>query len=160
MYKNLKIGQKLFVGFATVTLLSIIMIAFALLSLNNVGGLTHQLFAGPYVSTTESLGIKHDLNVIGKDIRSAIIEENVNKYLDSIDSTEAQLEARIAKIKEVFTGDAALVTAVEQAEVELANERDAILSALKMRDYEKATQLLGQDYALIYTKTNEAADAL
>ncbi|MEG1476964.1 MAG: methyl-accepting chemotaxis protein, partial [Oscillospiraceae bacterium] len=65
MYKNLKIGQKLFVGFATVTLLSIIMIAFALFSLNNVGGLTHQLFTGPYVSTTEALGIKHDLNAIG-----------------------------------------------------------------------------------------------
>ncbi|MEG2500848.1 MAG: HAMP domain-containing methyl-accepting chemotaxis protein [Oscillospiraceae bacterium] len=160
MYKNLKIGQKLFAGFATVTLLSIIMIAFALLSLNNVGGLTHQLFAGPYVSTTESLGIKHDLNVIGKDIRSSIIEENVNKYLGAIDENKAHLDARIAKIKEVFTGDAALVTAVEQAEAELANERDAILSALKMRDYKKATQLLGQDYALIYTKTNEAADAL
>ncbi|MEG0485018.1 MAG: methyl-accepting chemotaxis protein [Oscillospiraceae bacterium] len=160
MYRNLKIGQKLFVGFATVTLLSIIMIAFALLALNNVGGLTHQLFTGPYVSTTEALGIKHDLNAIGKDIRSSIIEENVNKYLEAIDANKAHLDARIAKIKEVFSGDAALVTAVEQAEAELSSEREKILNALKARDYEKATQLLGQDYAQIYLKTSAAADAL
>ncbi|MEG1869886.1 MAG: methyl-accepting chemotaxis protein [Oscillospiraceae bacterium] len=160
MFKNLKIGQKLFVGFATVTVLSVAMIIFALFSLNNVGNLSHQLFSGPYVSTTESLGIKYDLNAIGKDIRSGIIDKDINKYLPTINANKAQLDERIARIKAVFGGEPTLVLAVETAEKELAQEREKVLSAIKAGDYDKAVHLLNTSYATVYGKTADAADAL
>ncbi|MEG0564668.1 MAG: methyl-accepting chemotaxis protein [Hungatella sp.] len=160
MYKNLKIGVKLFLGFATVTLLSVVMIVFALFSLNNVGGLTHKLFSGPYVSTTESLGIKYDLNAIGKDIRSGIIDKDINKYMPTITANKQQLDARIEKIKAVFGGDPALVTAVEASEQALEKERESVLAAINAGEYEKAVTLLNTSYAEVYQKTSDAADVL
>ncbi|MEG0764048.1 MAG: HAMP domain-containing methyl-accepting chemotaxis protein [Oscillospiraceae bacterium] len=160
MYKNLKIGKKLFIGFAVVTLLSVIMIAFALYSLNNVGGLSHQLFSGPYVSTTESLGIKYDLNAIGKDIRSGIIGKNIDVYMEAINTSKTRMEGRITKIGEVFGGDPALVTAVADCEKALNIEREIVLKEIKSGNYEKAVSVLNTSYADAYKKTEVAVDAL
>ncbi|MEG2929345.1 MAG: methyl-accepting chemotaxis protein [Oscillospiraceae bacterium] len=160
MYKNLKIGKKLFIGFAVVTLLSIIMIGFALLSLNNVGGMAHQLFSGPYVSTTESLGIKYDLNAIGKDIRSSIISKDIGSYMEAIDASKVRLEGRIAKIQEVFGGDPALVTAVADSEKALTVEREAVIKEIKSGNYDRAVNLLNTSYAAAYKKTEAAVDVL
>ncbi|MEG2087454.1 MAG: MCP four helix bundle domain-containing protein, partial [Angelakisella sp.] len=160
MYKNLKIGKKLFVGFAVVTLLSVIMITFALYSLNNVGGLSHQLFSGPYVSTTESLGIKYDLNAIGKDIRSGIIGKNIDVYMEAINTSKTRMEGRIAKIGEVFGGDPTLVTAVADCEKALNMERDIVLKEIKSGNYDKAVTILNTTYADAYKKTEAAVDIL
>ncbi|MEF9941342.1 MAG: methyl-accepting chemotaxis protein [Lachnospiraceae bacterium] len=160
MYKNLKIGKKLFIGFSVVSVLAVIMMSFALTRLNNVGSLSHKLFTGPYVSTTESIGIECDLNTIGKDIRSGIIDKDINKYMNAITKNKTKLDARIDKIKSVFGGDPKLVTDVEEAEVALAKERSTILSLLQTGDYEQATTILNTTYADTYAKTAEAADAL
>ncbi|MEG1049774.1 MAG: MCP four helix bundle domain-containing protein, partial [Oscillospiraceae bacterium] len=160
MYKNLKIGKKLFIGFAVVTILSVAMIGFALFSLNNVGGMAHQLFSGPYVSTTESLGIKYDLNTIGKDIRSGIISKDIGSYMEAINTSKTRLEGRIAKIQEVFGGDPALVTAVADSEKALTVEREAVLNEIKKGDYDRAVTLLNTSYDTVYKKTEAAVDAL
>ncbi|MEG1595433.1 MAG: methyl-accepting chemotaxis protein [Lachnospiraceae bacterium] len=160
MYKNLKVGKKLLIGFAAVTLLSVLMITFALISLNRVGGMAHKLFSGPYVSTTESIGIKYDLNAIGKDIRSGIIDKNIEKYMDKISSNKLQIEKRLAKIKRVFGGDPALVTRVEETEQTLNMKREEVLSAIDTGDYGGAVALLNTSYASAYSKTEAAVDAL
>ncbi|MEG1972690.1 MAG: methyl-accepting chemotaxis protein, partial [Oscillospiraceae bacterium] len=160
MYKNLKVGKKLFIGFASVSLLSLLVVSFCLFCINNIGNLSHSLFTGPYVSTTESLGIKYDLNTIGKDIRSAIIDKNIDKYIDAITATESQLNSRIEKIKAVFGGDPKLVTDVANAEANLSKERTKVISAVRAGRYDEAARLLNNEYLSAYTVTVTAADVL
>lgn len=160
MYKNLKIGKKLFLGFASVALLSVVMMVFSLLCLNTVGDLAHSLYAGPYVSTTEALGVRYDLNAIGKDIRSAIIDKDYNKYASAIDANKIELDARIATLKAVFGGDPQLVIAVEEAERALEAERSMVITAIKAGEYEKAAEMLRTTYLDAYTITANASDVL
>lgn len=160
MYKNLKIGKKLIIGFASVAILSVIMVSFALYCLNSVGDLSHRLFTGPYVSTTEAMGIRYDLNAIGKDIRDAIIDKDLASHQSKIDEGKKQLDERIVKIETVFGGEKQLVKDVANAEVELAVEREKVLAAIRAKDFDLAVSILGTSYTDAYTKTFNAADIL
>lgn len=160
MYKNLKIGRKLILGFASIALLSVIMMLFALSCISSVGKLSHDLFTGPYVSTTEAMGIRYNLNAIGKDIRSAIIDRDLDKYMDSINQNKTQLDGRIVTLHKSFKGDKKLVSDVETSEVNLEAERAKVLEAIRQQDYTLAATLLNTVYTEAYNKTFVAADLL
>lgn len=160
MYKNFKIGKKLILGFASVALLSFVMMLFAISCLNTVGKLSHDLFMGPYVSTTEAMGVRYNLNAIGKDIQSAIIDQDLDKYMSSMDQNKTQLDGRIKTLDESFKGDKQLVRDLEAGEANLEAERSKVLDAIRLGDYTKATMLLNTSYTDAYTKTFEAADVL
>ncbi|MEG0839765.1 MAG: methyl-accepting chemotaxis protein [Hydrogenoanaerobacterium sp.] len=160
MYKNLKIGVKLVLGFTAVSLLAIVMMLVSISCLKNVGDLTDQLFKGPYVSTTESLGIRYDLNTIGKDIRSSIIEKDIGKYMGTIDATKAQLDKRFTTIRAAYTGDIKYVEAVENAEKSLEVHRNEVIALIKAAKYDDAVKVLNSTYAEAYAVTAKAADEL
>lgn len=160
MYKNFKIGKKLILGFASIALLSAIMMLFALFCISSVGKLSHDLFTGPYVSTTEAMGIRYNLNAIGKDIRSAIIDRDLDKYTASINQNKTQLDERIVTLDNSFKGDKKLVTDVEACEVALEAERTKVIDAIKLGDYTLAATLLNTVYTDAYNKTFAAADIL
>lgn len=160
MYKNLNIGKKLLIGFSVVVILSIITVTFALFCLNSVGNLSHQLYTGPYVSTTEAMGVRYDLNAIGKDIRGAIIDKDLSKYQAAIDENKTRLDERIKKLGLVFGGDPKIVTDVANAEASLAVERSKVISAIASEDYSAAANLLNTSYLAAYQDTAAAADIL
>ncbi|MEG2769855.1 MAG: methyl-accepting chemotaxis protein [Oscillospiraceae bacterium] len=160
MYKNFKIRTKLIIGFGSVSVLALLTIIFALVCMIDVGNQSHQLFVGPYVSTTETLGIKYDLNSIGKDIRSAIIDESYKKYESSIERSTKEIDDRIAKIEAAYTGDIKLVEDVKDAEAALSDERTHVITAIENGEFAKAKKLLDTTYAEKYKITSDATDTL
>ena len=73
--KNLKIGKKLSISFIVLLMLTAFASFYALSNLRGAAKLSHDLFEGPYKSTTETIWIRRDLVSIGRNLGNAIMEE-------------------------------------------------------------------------------------
>lgn len=160
MYKNLKIGTKLIVGFASLMLVCICMMAFALVCLNNIGSLSHQMFTGPYVSTTEAMGVRNDLNAMGKDLRSAILAKDLDPFREQIETAKEDVFRRIENLKTSFGGDKQLVTDLEASVTALGVERNRVMEALDAGDFQKATDLVLTSYYQAFGVASGKAEVL
>lgn len=160
MYKNLKIRTKMLIGYTSITLISFCSMIFALTCLNSVGGLAHQMFSGPLVSTTESMGIKNDLNLVGKDLRSAALEKNYEKYASEIKACSESIQLRLDQIEEAFGGDKQMVTDLRNAIGALVTERENVIAKFEEDDFQGATDIILTSYVQAFSKASEAADKL
>lgn len=142
MYRNLKISQKLLFGFFTTILVAAIMMGVAIVSLQNVGSLSKELYSGPHVLATESMGVRFDLNFIGKDIRSSILSKNYPKYEEGIQLAWVSAQERIEKIHQSKYGDLEEAKVLQDDLSSLESELNQLLSCLETKDYEKATDLV------------------
>ncbi len=101
--KNLKIGKKLSLSFIVLLMLTAFANFYALSNLKKSEKLSHDLFNGPYVITTESMGICKDIVGVSRRINGGFADnEHVQTrqlVLEEFDS----LDKRIANIRENTT---------------------------------------------------------
>lgn len=160
MYRNLKISKKMLLGFSLIILIAAIMMIVAISSLIRVGNLSHDLFAGPYVSTTESMGLRRDINALGKDLRSAYIEENAESYAAMLDESIASVNARLKKINQSFGGDKQLIQDVETSFNALIQEKNKVFDLMHKDDWKSAKEMILSSYYQAFQKCAEASMAL
>ena len=103
--KDLKIGRKLSIAFAILLMLTAFTSFYTISKLRQSEKLSHQLFTGPYQSTTETMGVRRDLVSVGRMLGNAIMEKDVAQYKAKTMSDFDSIYKRIDVIKESFGGD-------------------------------------------------------
>lgn len=160
MLKNLKISKKLGVSFASIIALTILLMIVAIYGMIKISGLINDMHQGPYISATESMGIRQDLNLAGKDLRSAVIEKDIKKYETSIYGAGESITNRIALIKTAFNGDFKLITDFETKFATLRQQRDIVIDYIKSEEYDMATQYIITSYYEAFNECFKVAEML
>uniref|UniRef100_UPI0005A9D9CB methyl-accepting chemotaxis protein n=1 Tax=Faecalimicrobium dakarense TaxID=1301100 RepID=UPI0005A9D9CB len=139
--KNLKIGKKLFLAFGILLMLTIFSSFYTISKLKQSEKLSQQLFTGPYVTTTESMGIRRDLVAVGRYLGNAIMEKNLTLYKAKMVAEFDSISQRLKNIREAFSGDPKFVDNLEQSVNALKQECDKVLALIEQGNYEKAVEI-------------------
>ena len=139
--KNLKIGKKLIVAFGILLVLTSFSSFYTINKLKESEKFSQQLFTGPYVTTTESMGIRRDLIAVGRYLGNAIMEKNLELYKAKMAVEFDSIANRLKNIKSAFNGDQKLVDNLEQSVQSLKQECDKVLELIGQGNYEKAIEI-------------------
>lgn len=150
MLKNFKVRKKLLFCFGILIILFIIMMALALSGVRRTRKMAHQLYTGPSVIMTESMGILYDINRIGRDIRTAIMTEDWDTYKEDIASYDTSLLERIQLIENSLTGEEELFRNLDASYDAMMTEKVKVTEALNVGDYKGAQEALFSNYVPAY----------
>ena len=139
--KDLKIGRKLSIAFAILLMLTAFTSFYTISKLRQSEKLSHQLFTGPYQSTTETMGVRRDLVSVGRMLGNAIMEKDVAQYKAKTMSDFDSIYKRIDVIKESFGGDQKLVENLHTSVDTLKQECDKVFALLEKGDYNNAIEI-------------------
>ena len=149
MIKNLKISVKLLVSFGIILIFSIVMMVFAILNLQNVGGLTNNLYQKPFTVATQSLMIQRNLHSMGREMRGMCLYNNPS-LMDSVDDLSLQTKEYLAVVQERFLGDKELVASISQ-DLEQLDALGATAHQLVLDGkVDEASKLLMGDYKPLF----------
>ena len=175
--KNLKIGKKLSLSFIAVLLVTVAANLYSISNLKKSEKLNNDLFTGPYVVTTESMGIRRDLVSIGRNIGNSILREQPVEYRKTILEDFESVNKRIDLIEKSFSGEESELAKNSQTSISnlrssmdnLKNEYEQVYAFLEKKDYKHAKEMTAQNtkYWDIYSscidqsiKLNENAEKL
>lgn len=143
---DMKISQKLHVGFKS--LLRILLILGAV-SLIGIGGMFYELYSlykGPYDCTNNAMGIRRDINALGNDIRTSILEQEKVRYSVNISTDINSIYGRITKIDKLYNGDKTNLNALKTALNDLNDDKEEILKLSKSGNWRTVKELLAGSY--------------
>ena len=139
--KNLKIGKKLSISFIVLLMLTAFANFYALSNLKGAAKLSHDLFEGPYQSTTQTMWIRRDLVSIGRNLGNAIIEENPKKYKTIVMGDIDSMYKRIEILRDSFKEEEKLIDNLESSTDNLKQEIEKIYILLDKGDYKGAVEI-------------------
>ena len=158
--KNLKVGQKIGLSFLLVLLVTVISNVYAISSITKSETLSYELYKGPYVVTTESMGIRRDLVSIGRNISNSMLRENPAEYKTIILKDFDSVDERINKIEKSFDGNIgeitdkslALISEMRNSFKNLRGQYDEVYALLEKNDYAHAKEMTAENtkYREIY----------
>ncbi|MCR8746742.1 methyl-accepting chemotaxis protein [Romboutsia lituseburensis] len=155
--KNLKIGKKLGISFVILLMLAAFGNLYSISKLKQASGLNQELFDGPYVVTTESMGVRRDLVSIGRNLSNMILRDNYQEFYSSVKKDFESVDQRINTIRNSFTGDKTLINDLDDTMKELNAQADIIYGFVAKGDREGAKSMTekGGVYWSIYDKCVE-----
>lgn len=159
--KNLKIGKKLNISFMVVLFVSILTIFYAVTRLVHLGGLTDQIFSGPYVVTSEAMGVRREVNSVGRCLASEVLAEGKVSYRDELNKSLDEAYKRLNIIKERYNGDASRVNAMENTVNQLKKEVNLTYALLDKGDLAGAkANLNSESYKNVFYDSSKTSIAL
>ena len=157
--KNMKISKKLMCGFGVTILASIILMALSIGTIRRVGGMTSELYSGPYVAATEAQSFVGDVYEMEALMNRTMLEENLGKYEAAMEEVSARADASLEKIKAIGGADDVL-SQINSIRAEVGKSQDEILNLMRKGDWEKAGKKVTQEYAQGITRCAEIAETL
>lgn len=154
--KNLKISKKIKYSFGIVIAVFIVMMFVAVSSILIIGGNVEKMYNGPLVATNAAMGARRDLNSMGKNLRSAILEKDLEPYKAALEEDSKSFSSRLDLLRSNFTGDQALVDDLEAKSSALTKERETVMELINAGEYEKASQ---QTLESFYAAFQDCADS-
>ena len=149
MFKNLKMAMKLLISFGLILIFSIAMMAFAIVNLQTVGGLTDNLYQKPFTVSTQSLMIQRNLHSMGREMRGICLY-NDPSLMDTVNDLSGQTKASLAIVQERFLGDKQLVESIAQ-NLEKLDALGATAHQLVLEGKtDEAAALLATDYKPLF----------
>jgi len=137
--KNLKLGKKLGLSFSILLILTTIANIYALSNFKKTEKISHNLFNGPYVVTTESMGIRKDLVGISRRINGGFADkehvETRKLVLEEFNSLNNRIDI-IRKVNLNFLEDGIIDDNLDTLETNVAELR---------KEYEKIYNITQQE---------------
>uniref|UniRef100_UPI0022EB7447 methyl-accepting chemotaxis protein n=1 Tax=Romboutsia lituseburensis TaxID=1537 RepID=UPI0022EB7447 len=160
--KNLKIGRKLGLSFVILLMLSAFGNFYALSNLKEAGNLSQELYEGPYVLTTETMGIRRDLVSIGRNLGNSIFREDYQGFYSTLQSEFDSINQRIDIIDKNFEGDQNLIKEFENSMQSLRSQCDNVYNLIAKGDRKTAQEITekGGQYWAAYDKAVQDSVAL
>ncbi|CEH33326.1 methyl-accepting chemotaxis protein [Romboutsia lituseburensis] len=160
--KNLKIGRKLGLSFIVLLMLSAFGNFYALSNLKQAGHLSQELYEGPYVLTTETMGIRRDLVSIGRNLGNSIFREDYQGFYSTLQSDFDSINKRIDIISKNFEGDQNLIKEFENSMQSLRGQCDNVYNLIAKGDRKTAQEITekGGQYWAAYDKAVQDSVAL
>ncbi|RDY22454.1 methyl-accepting chemotaxis protein [Romboutsia maritimum] len=163
--KNLKIGRKLRICFIILLMITTFANGNALYNLKTAGKLSHDLFEGPYQSTTESMGIRRDVVSIDQNLVSRFITQDPTdtSYENTILKNMDSINERVKILSNDSNIDKNLIGNIESSISELRQEYEKVNGVIKQGDYNTAKEMVMKEdrgYYQAYSKCVENAEVL
>ncbi len=114
--KNLKVGVRLVLTFAIVIVLALVAILFAIVGLSNATAQVNTFMAGPYKEKEIAMQTMEYFKAQQSEIYRLISYSDpaeMQKSAQKADEYGTQIQQSLPKLKELFTGDQALITDLE-----------------------------------------------
>ena len=158
--KNLKISLKILTSFGIIIGIFVVIMAISLVSLTTLGNNIDDMYNGPLIATNAAMGARRDLNSMGKNLRSAILAQDLSAYESALNDDSSNFKDRVALLRSNFTGDQKLVDALEAAAANLVSEREAVMSLISSGQYNQASERTLTSFYQAFQVTANAANAV
>ncbi len=159
--KNLKIGKKLNISFMIVLIVSMITIFYAVSKLIYLGDLTDKIFSGPYTVTSEAMGVRREVNGVGRCLASEVLSDGKVSYREELQKSLDKAYERLDIIRERYSGDESQVDAMENTVNQLKQEVELTYSLLDKGDIAGAkANLNSETYKQVFYDSSKTSIAL
>ena len=150
--KNLKIGKKLGISFMVLLMLSALANIYTISNLKESEKLNRQLFEGPYVSTTQTMGIRRDLVSIGRNLGNSILRGDIEGYRTTIMNDFDSVDKRISMIRDTFKGDQQIIENLQGSVANLKQQYEKAYALMQQNDFNGAKEMTAKntEYWTIY----------
>ncbi|MDO8654750.1 MAG: methyl-accepting chemotaxis protein [Undibacterium sp.] len=143
MFKNMKFGMRLALGFGFVLALLIGCGLFAINRVEFTAGLTAKLYKHPFTVSTAVL--RMDGNLVRmhrsmKDVALAKSPEDIDKAVAAVDATEKLVFADVPVLREAFLGDPKMIARLNKAVSDWKPIRDTTIALARAGDKEKSAE--------------------
>lgn len=156
--KKMKLGKKIFMGFAVAVLASLILVVFATLSLNKIGRLSHDMYNEPFVSSTESMSFLKDVYKMEIVLNEAVFARDIEKYESELEQIAENAGESYEKIQKAGQGALPSLEKMNEYSDEVGNIRKEITELLYANKYQEAEALLAGDFAKAVNNCAEMAE--
>ena len=167
--RKMKLGKKISAGFAIAVLASLILVILAVLSINKVGRLSHELYQKPFVSATESMSFSKHMYEIEGVLYSAMLEKNIDKYETQLEQIAEQAGQSYERLQQAGEGTIPSLDELNAASDTVGILRKEITELMKTGKWDEAEQVLVSEYAetiqncadvsgKVYQEANEDAE--
>lgn len=167
--KKMKLGKKIFAGFAIAVLASLILVILVVSSINKVGRLSHELYQKPFVSATESMSFSKHVHEIEAVLYSAMLEKNIDKYETQLEQIAEQAGESYERLQQAGEGTIPSLDELNAASETAGSVRKEITELMKAGKWDEAEQVLVSEYAeaiqncadvseKVYQEANEDAE--
>ena len=145
-YSKMSMAEKLKSGFGGVTRVLIILGVISAVGVICMNMIIVSVFNGPFVCSVEAMGIRRDINALGKNLRSAIMYQDASGYSDTINENRDSIYSRLDTLDKKFSGDKTNLNALQNSMAALMEQRDLIAAAAQDGDWDKAQEILFSTY--------------
>jgi len=151
--RDTTINTRLVTGFGLVILMTLAIGVFAIVRIQQLSGLTEQLYDHPFIVSTESLQMRVAFSKAERtlaDLIYAVRPEQQEDIARKVAGLDADIQRRLALVRERYLGPAADVVRIDRALAEWRGYRDLILDLSRARRYDQIETSLngpGRDYA-------------
>ncbi len=156
--KRMKLGKKIFMGFAVAVIASLVLVVFSALSMNKIGRLTSHMYNEPFVSSTESMAFSRDLYKIDVVLNEAVFSKNLDAYEAELEQIAADAAESYAKMQKSGEGTLPSLEDLDACSAEVGNLRKEIMELSEANQYERAEKLLAGDFAEAVSNCAEVAE--
>nr|WP_240492909.1 methyl-accepting chemotaxis protein [Candidatus Terasakiella magnetica] len=159
----MKIGVRLFSGFAIILLLTLILGVVSVNSLNTLSGLTEKLYKHPFAVSTKVLQVKAGIIAMHrgmKDVALAKNDEGITAASKKVDLLEEEVLGYFNIINERFLGDKAKVNELKQAVIDWKVVRDEVIALMREGRRLEAAEITKGKGAKVVKKINNSIDYL
>ncbi|MBQ2823922.1 MAG: MCP four helix bundle domain-containing protein [Oscillospiraceae bacterium] len=139
--KNMKISRKLLISFGIILLYLMAMIAFAVVSVNNVSGKLDVFYDEPYHKVQEATQLNLKLNEIAKYMLFAAVtpeEEDTKAKIELAEDILKEMKVLIEDFKLTYTGDMADIEQLESDRTGLLSVVEAYRKIAQKNDIENS----------------------
>lgn len=115
--KNLKVGNKLIISFSTVLVLFVISVVVVVVNLSGIKSQLEVFYNGPWPVHGAALSLKGNLAEQQKSLLQAVATTDqalISSSLADVNSYNTEINNNLTTIKNLFLGDKAIVTQLEQ----------------------------------------------
>lgn len=161
--KNLKIANKLFVGFGAVLLMFLLSIIFSAFSLRSVANSFDTFYNKPFVNVNLATTIDMNSEVAAKYMLRACVDQNAGNtetFLNYADSCIEQMKSDLATLEVNYTGDVNDVKAVTEWVTALEQTFDTLSQAARSNNVTVAYNIYAAQVANQLTGITDTVDVV
>ena len=137
-------------GFNKITKYSIIICVITILIFGFSGMIFYEFYSGVYVCKEQSMEVQKNINALGKNMRSVLLEKSTGNYADSIEQEKNDIYNSLKIINGKFN-DKTITKDITKSMDHLSKEIGYIISYIENDDYRSA-------YSEIFTTYHKSAD--
>lgn len=146
MFKNLKVRSKLLVSFGIVILFYVIAIIASSIGLGSVFGGLENFYKIPFPMVRSALEAQSITREIQLDVYRAVSDSDSQSALNEIDEASARRNKVMEELKTNFSGDAALLKTVEEANAATSAARERAVDYIRAGNTQAAIQAINGEY--------------
>ncbi|OSM01403.1 methyl-accepting chemotaxis protein [Magnetofaba australis] len=144
MFKNVKIGGKLAIGFGIVIAQMLALGLFAIYEMNHLANNTDKLYKHPYTVSTAALRIQSDIIAMHRSMKDVALAKKVGDIDEAtakVDDYEQKALKDFKILKDAFLGDKTRINKLEKAFRDWKLIRDEVIALMREGNRGKAADI-------------------